>query len=105
MAYTTLSATTPAVTPAAGEIVYDRFWITSVNIMSRSPQQPAMAIAQVVPARSVSGVTYIKPGDRGVTVQIEDLFTEADSNAALSGAIESLVQAVADIGREQGLIV
>lgn len=105
MSYTTLSATTPAVTPAVDEITYDRFWITNVHIITRNPGDPGTAMATIVPAREVSGNLVLKPGDRGQTVTVEDLFVLAASDETLSGAINGLIEAVATVGRDQGIIV
>jgi hypothetical protein len=105
MAYTQLSASTPAVTPAVDEIIYDRFWITNVNIITRTPSDAGMAMATIVPAREVSGTLELKPNDRGTQVLVEDLFVLAASDATLSGAIDGLIDAVATVGRDQGIIV
>ena len=105
MAYTQLSATSPAVIPATDEIVYDRFWITDVNIISVDPNDKSMAIATIVPAREENGTITLKPGDQGKQIQIDDIFGLAETNSELSGAIDGLIKAVAVIGRDQGIIV
>jgi hypothetical protein len=105
MAYTQLSATTPAVSPAVDEIIYDKFWITNVHIITRKPTDTGTAMATIVPAREVSGSLVLKPNERGIQVTVEDLFVLASTDAELSGAIDELINAVAIVGRDQGIIV
>jgi len=109
--YTQFEATTPDIVAATSEVTYDKFWLKNFRIQAHNPQEAVKAVATFVPARDVTidvegepvVVKEVNPNGQQKKVVIEDLFAEAEGNADLKAALESVLAVLKTIGTDQGV--
>ena len=111
--YTQFTATSPTVVPATQEVVYDKYWLVALRIQAQDPTKPARAMAVFAPARDVTvdngeggTITYKELNPKGERKQlvIKDLFGEAETNLALSEALEGVLAVLNEIASEEGIL-
>ena len=122
MPFEQITATTPVVKPAEPEVVYDKYWLSSLRIQAGNPTEPVRLVAVFTPSKDVTvqvqqtdaegnpvtvDVTYkeLMPNAESKRLIIQDLFKEAESDPAGLGAImNAVIVALRDKALAQGLI-
>ena len=100
-----INATTPTIIPAEGAKTYDKYWVTSVNIMGRDPGQPVRAVATLRKARILeSGEYELSPNDSEVRLVIKDLYGTAAGNADLAAVVSGVITQIQTLAAAQNLI-
>lgn len=100
-----INAPTPTVVPAVGQITYDKYWITNMQMMAMDPSKPVRIVSTLKKARQLQNGSYeIMPDSPEVRVVIKDLYTEAEDNADLAAAINAVTAQIAAYGLEQEVL-
>ncbi len=103
-----ITATNPVVKEATQEVTYDKYWLSNMYIHAGVPGSNVRAEASLMVYREVEStdeegnpitVKDFDPTIKKVHVRIPDVFTEAESDPALTnvmGGILSYIKAKAD---------
>ena len=111
--YTQFTATTPEIVPATTETTYDKYWLARLNIMAPDPTGKVIMMAGFMPCRDVEvddgeggtvTVKELKPNAKAKRIVIEDLFGEAEADAALQAAIEGILAVLKTKGVADGVL-
>lgn len=100
MAIPTLTAATPLTVPAK---VYDKIWVEEVVISAPDPNGDASARVRLRKFTVVAGVAEFEPNP-GEWLQIDNLLTNAQTDADLAQVVSSLMSYIAKVGVAQGVI-
>jgi hypothetical protein len=96
-------ATTPSVTPATQEVVYDKYWLSTFRVEAGNPTQKIRLVAVFTPARDVTVkdedgkdvvVKELMPNAEPKRLVIQDLFAEAVADPTGFGATINAVFAL-----------
>lgn len=103
---TPVEITTQVVTTQTDTKTYDRWWIERFRVPAPDPNAPVNAVAVITKGRKdENGVWELspRPEDKKEIV-IEDIFTLAMSDPEVAAVMGGLLQIVARIGAEKGLL-
>lgn len=99
----TSSVEVPVVTETQ-TITYDRWWMQQFACNANDPNVPANAIAMMRKGRKLENGTWeLSPSDSDVVyINLEDIFTLAETNVMAGQAIGLIIQLVTTQGVAQG---
>jgi hypothetical protein len=92
MSFTQIDAGETYVKPAIQEKVYDKLWMESFRVISKTPQEKAKAIAHMLP---YDGAGNIAPDGEKKIIVIDNLFEIAEKRADMALAMDSVFKAMA----------
>jgi hypothetical protein len=114
--FTQFVATTPYVKPATEEVVYDKYWMSEMNVRANDPTKPIQLRAKFVPARDMSyeanvngeitTVSYkeLMPNAPSVELKINDVFAAAAEDPELALTMDSVFKILKKIATAQNLL-
>lgn len=94
------------ITPASDEIVYDKYWITQLSILSLSPNEEAKMVAVMSPLTDDKDlwVDGDVKGEKRMHVVVSDIFSKANSDPKVSEALATLHNLVIEQGKASSLL-
>ena len=111
----------PIVVPASEEVVYDKYWMSGMNVMARNPNGKVRLGVTFVPCRDVVITPEIKDDQGNVTQEavlgkniqpnaqekrlvVEDVFALAARDAEVATVMNSLFTVLKRIATERGVL-
>lgn len=99
--------TTKVVTvPAVAELVYENLRVSDLQVVSRQPNDPYVAIAKFQRYAIVNGLPVVHPGDAvsPLVVRIDSLLLEAAQDEELAAVVSGLLGVMVRIGMQRGVL-
>lgn len=100
-----IMASKPTTIPQTTAKTYDRYWITSMNIMSRDPNgKTRVGVSLKKGFKRENGTWELMPGDQETRFAIEDLFAACETDPELAQIVGGLIAKIYSLATARKVI-